>query len=451
MKRTSWLATAVALLIVIGALAVVNRLINGDNRLLRNVSVAHDLITPNADGDTDVTVISYEISRNATVSILFEDQAGAPYFFRQEKPRGAGEYRVQFSGVVDGYRLPDETVEGQIISRLLQNGRYTWRVTAVDDNGVTETASGEITIAEADTVLPLIRDLNIDPPSKEFTPNRDGISDRARPQFWLEKDVDFVRVFLLDEEGREYPITELERAVPAGERGLHIYDYDAGVDDGATPPPDGVYPLIIVAQDAEGQQVRVEDELTVRFGGVPRAEIFPPPAGFTVEWDKTAVFICDTIQFTLTVNNYGVTPIRTSGPAPGLTYDSTWNYNTVGWPTESGVFRVGIGFENELTNYPYRWAVGNLDDLEKIGDHYYLMPGERAVVTGTIRVMEPFGVRNPQPIWAGLIHEDVEISQFNNRVAPVRIQVDVPDEANRQPCAERPLPRRADDPLYLGE
>lgn len=445
------LATAVALLLVIAAVAAVNRLLNGDNRLLRNVSVAHDTITPNADGDTDVTLISYEISRNATVSIVFENEAGERFFFRQEKPRGAGEYRVQFSGVVDGYRLPGETVDGEIIFRVLQNGRYTWVVTAVDEDGHEETVTGQITVADADLVLPEIRDLNIDPPSREFTPNRDGISDRARPQFWLEKDVDSIRVFLLDENGQEYPITELERAVPAGERGLHIYDYDAGIDDGATPPPDGAYTLVVVAQDAVGQQVRVEDELTIRFGGVPWVEIFPPPAGLTVEWDKTAVFLCDTIQFTLTVNNYGTTPVRTSGPTPGLTYDSTWNYNSIGWPTESGVFRVGIGYENELTTYPYRWAVGSVDDLELIGEHYYLMPGARAVVTGSIRVVDAFGVRNPQPIWAGLIHEDVEISQFNNRVAPTRIQVDIPDEANRQPCEERPLPQRSDDPLYLGE
>ena len=42
----------------------------------------------------------------------------------------------------------------------------------------------------------------------------------------------------------------------------------------------------------------------------------------------------------------------------------------------------------------------------------------------------PFGVRNPQPVWVGLIHEDVEISQFNNRVDPHSILLDLPDEGN---------------------
>jgi hypothetical protein len=52
----------------------------------------------------------------------------------------------------------------------------------------------------------------------------------------------------------------------------------------------------------------------------------------------------------------------------------------------------------------------------------------------------PFGLRNPQPVWAGLIHEDVEISQFNNRVDPHQILVDIPDEGNIFECQERAIP-----------
>ena len=101
---------------------------------------------------------------------------------------------------------------------------------------------------------------------------------------------------------------------------------------------------------------------------------------------------------------------------------------------------MGIGYENELSNYPYRWAIGGNDDLEKIGEHYYLMPGQRAVITGGIRVVGPFGNRNPQPVWAGLIHEDVEISQFNNRVDTHDILIDMPDESNLEECEPREIP-----------
>ena len=88
----------VALVVVVTAVYLGNRLLNGDNSLLRNVQVDKSEISPNADGDSDATSISYEISRNATVSIYFENEAGDRFYFRQEKPRGAGEYSVTFSG-----------------------------------------------------------------------------------------------------------------------------------------------------------------------------------------------------------------------------------------------------------------------------------------------------------------------------------------------------------------
>ncbi|MFQ5434741.1 MAG: hypothetical protein ACE5FD_07680, partial [Anaerolineae bacterium] len=384
--------------------------------------------------------IQYQLSRNATVSIYFENEAGDRFYFRRDKPRGAGEYEVLFSGVVDGFRLPGEVIQGEILARLLADGRYTWTITATDEKGITEQQQGELTIADADPVLPEMRDFSID--RAVFTPNQDGIDDRALIQFQLMKEVEELRVFLLDDEGLEKPIAEQERDIPAKMPGRHYFDYEGGVDNKATPPPDGAYPIVAIARDAEGQQIRVEESLTIQFGGVPRADIFAPATGHTLEFNATAVALCDTLTFTVTVQNYGDTPIRTTGPAPGTMYDSDWNYNTLGWHTESGAWRVAIGYENEITNYPYRWAIGSVEDLQKIGDYYYLMPGERATVTGSIRVVNVFGDRNPQPMWAGLIHEDVEISQFNTHVDPQAILVDLPDEGNLEPCPAREIPTK---------
>lgn len=437
-KQAPFFVALIALLLVIAAVVLGWRLVNGDSSLLRDAQVADDLITPNADGVTDATQISYTLSRNADVSITFENEAGERFYFREDKPRGAGDYRVLFSGIVDGYRLPDDIVEGEILTRLLQDGTYTWTIEVTDDGGNTEVQQGQLTVADADVALPEMRDFALD--KQTFTPNRDGISDRVQAQFYLAKEVDDVRVFLQMPDGSEVPISELERDIPANMPGRHVYDYEGGVDNGATPPPDGEYPIVAVARDLEGQQMRVEDSLTIQYGGVPRADIFAPPAGDTLEFEATAVALCDTIQFTMTVENYGNTPIRTTGPVPGTEYDSDWNFNTLGWHTESGAWRAAIGFENELTNYPFRWAVGSTEDLEEIDGYYYLMPGERAVITGGIRVVGPFGDRNPQPMWAGLIHEDVEISEFNNRVDPQQILVDLPDEANRQACTPREIP-----------
>ncbi len=428
----------IAFILVIAAVAIGWRLLNGDNSLLRDVSLNSETITPNADGVTDATLLSYELSRNADVSIFFENKEGRRFYFREEKPRGSGEYQVLFSGVVDGYTLPGDEIQGEILSRLLQDGTYTWTVQATDTNGVTEMAQGSLIIAEADPDLPDLRDFTLD--YHTFTPNRDGISDRVKAQFYLAKEVDEVRVFLRMPDGSEVPISELERDIPAKMPGRHVYDYEGGVDNGATPPPDGTYPIVAEARDLEGQRIRVEDSLTIQYGGVPRADIFAPPAGDTLDFSTTAVAHCDTITFTMTVENYGTTPIRTTGPAPGTIYDSDWNYNTLGWHTESGAWRAAIGFENELTNYPYRWSLGNPEELEEIDGYLYLMPGQRAVITGGIRVVGPFGDRNPQPMWAGLIHEDVEISEFNNRVDPHSILVDLSDELNREDCGPREIP-----------
>ncbi len=439
-RNAPWLAILVAALFVVAAVLLVGRLLNGNDSLLRNAEVRDASISPNADGSDDATPIRYELSRNATVSIFLENEQGERFFFREEKPRGAGEYEVLFSGVVDGFRLPGEMIAGEILARLLPDGSYTWVIEAVDDDGVVETATGELAIVDADPVLPELRNFTLD--RDLFTPNRDGIDDRILAQFFLPKDVAEVRVFLQMPDGTEVPIAEQERNVPANATGRHYYDYEGGVDNGATPPPDGTYPIVAIAQDLEGQRVRVEDELTIQYGGVPRADIFSPPTGNTLQFSATAVPVCDTLTFTMTVENYGNTPIRTTGPEPGTVYDSNWNYNTLGWHTESGAWRVAIGYENELANYPYRWAVGNPDDLTEIDGHLYLMPGDRAVITGGIRLVDVFGDRNPQPIWAGLIHEDVEITEFNNRVDPQQILVDIPDLANRDDCPERPVPSR---------
>jgi len=250
------LVILVAAALVALAVWLVGRVLNGDDSLLRNATVRDAVITPNADGDTDATLIHYELSRNATVSIYLENAAGERFTFRQDKPRGAGEYEVLFSGVVDGYRLPGETIAGDILARLLRDGDYTWSIVATDLDGVSETQSGTLTIAAADPELPEIRNFSLD--KDTFTPNRDGIADRLLAQLYLPKEVASLRVFLQMPDGSEMPIAEQERDIPLNMPGRHYFDYEGGVDNGETPPPDGTYPLIAVAEDLEGQRVRAE-------------------------------------------------------------------------------------------------------------------------------------------------------------------------------------------------
>lgn len=446
-KRFVLVVSIVALVLVVVAVGLITRLYQGNRDLLRSAtfsvsstgSGSSETITPNADGDTDIATISYELSRNATVSIYFE-RGGERHYFRREKGRGIGDYSVNFSGVVEGYVLPNEVFASNVEARLLRDGTYTWVVEAVEENGESQQISGSLTIMEADAILPDMRGFQLD--RVHFTPNRDGIGDRLQVQFDLAKEVEQLRVFLLMPNGTEQLIEELPRDVPTKAEGRHIFDYSAGVDQGAQPPPDGVYEIVAFAQDAEGQKMRTSAPVTIQYGGVPRAEIVSPVSADTLQLNTTAVQLCDTLHFTTTVRNYGDTPIRTTGPAPGTIYDSDWNYNTLGWHTESGAWRIAIGYENELKDYAYRWGLAPIEQLTKIDDHYYLMPDQQVVVTGGIRIIDVLGERNPQPLWVGLIHEDVEISQFNNRVDPHALTIDEPPAGETVTCDVRDVPVR---------
>ena len=84
----------------------------------------------------------------------------------------------------------------------------------------------------------------------------------------------------------------------------------------------------------------------------------------------------------------------------------------------------------------------NIQDLVEEAAAVLGLAGARAVVTGGIRLVDVFGNRNPQPVWAGLIHEDVAITEFNNRVDPQAILVDIPDAANMPTCEPREIPMK---------
>lgn len=397
----------------------------GPGELLSKATMSPATISPNADGVADVTQIHYELSRNADVTIRLQGADGQIYHFRRDQPRSAGKYDVLFGGVIDGQLLPD--------------GVYTWTIEATDRAGLSRApAQGQLTIAGGASTAPRITRLTVLP--KVFTPNRDGISDRATINVYVDKAATlFVTLQNILCRGSTtpppdnptlnctpFPLAEKEGSLrKAGEEGLHEFDYDAGVDLGAEPPPDGTYVVTARVEDVVGQTSVATDTLTILNGGVPRAEIVDG----AVEFSKSSILVGDTLYFTLTVENYGAVPIRTSGPEPGYRYELDQNYNVPGFAEESGAWRVGIDFDTSQRNYPFRWAVGGPDDLittEIDGETYtYLPPGRRATITGAIRITHK-PPRSPLYFWAGLIHEDVEISSINNRVDPHFITIDSP-------------------------
>ncbi len=428
------LTALIALAALAVGLVVAHQVLYADPRLLRDVSLKPATITPNGDGKDDVAELSYVLTRNARVSITFVGADGTRYDFRHDQPRSLNRtnalspvepYHVLFSGVVNGFRRPDDRFPGEVVARVLPDGDYAWIVSATDDAGVTEAVSGSLQVREADTALPELLDFTVSP--EEFTPNQDGLDDHTFINYYLTRQAESVQVYLLGPNGERYAIAERQRGIAPGAPGRHDYDYDGGINVGLSPPPDGTYPVVAEAQDRIGQRVRVTSRLTIRDGGIPRAQIVATqPDGHALQWSATSVMISHTLYFTLTVENYGTVPIRTTGPAPGTCYDSDQNFNRFGFAEESGAWRVGIDFDTSLRNYPFRWAVGTQgQDLVQIGRYWYLPAGRRATVTGCIRLVD-VPPRNPLQFWAGLIHEDVEISDFNNRVDPHWITVQEP-------------------------
>jgi hypothetical protein len=427
MRLSLWLTILVAVSVTALALAAAWVVLNPFGPPLESASFSLETLTPNADGVTDVTRLTYRLRRPATVSVYFVDAQGERFYFRRELARESGENVVDFSGIVEPYRLPGESFASDILARVLQNGAYTWTIEARDAAGEANTLTGSLTVVEADTALPLLENLTVGPTT--FTPNQDGLDDRVRLNVYLDKDVaeGDLQVALIGPSGLEIPLAESDSSPkPSGQRGVHEYDYDGGIDNGETPPPDGEYEVRAVAEDRLGQRAMLSTTLTIARGGRPLAEIYKAQ----IDFSSDIVVLGQTLYFTVTIENYGTAPIRTTGPFSGYVYGSMdENYNATGFYQEPGAFRIGIMCDTCQNDFPWRWALGTPETLTNIPDsrgrtQYYVLPGERKVVTGGIVLDNIVPSRNPQYFWAGLIHEDVRI--LNNRADPRWITIEEP-------------------------
>ena len=442
-------------LIIVGIVGVF--VLQPPSDLIQNASMSVDVITPNADGDNDIAVLSYEISRNSKVTITFQNQETSEvFYFRSGNERSEGDYSVQFSGVVDGYVNSGETFDGAVDRRLMPNGTYEWTLTAVDDDGETQTETGALRIENADSQLPLIPAFELS--SELFTPNQDGVRDRIRVNVYLAKPAD-LQVYLENQDGVRIYLAERLLGREEGDEGNHEFDFDGGVDDGYEPPADGTYDLIAVAQDAEGQRVIRQRSVTIENGGLPQMEIAAQASGGTVcfdviKWDE-AYFndlttdgakipqpegSCSTLEtltmeqgdvltFWLTVKNYGRTPVRTHGPFPGTVYEFDQATNSLGYLERDGAWRIGISCQTSTSDFQWRWAIADPTELDVVEDpelddtFYYLADEKQAVVWGGIRMTQIFDARNPQNCWAGLIHEGVNVDTFQTNVGVRQIEI----------------------------
>ncbi len=177
-KRLLFLLTS--MILALGALAGC-----GSRDIVTDVTVRPETISPNADGSDDIAEITYTLTRPATVSLYFVDAAGESHYLRRDLPRSQGPHTAYFSGVIDEHLLPD--------------GAYTMVISAVDADGQTTSVERPFTLADGDPVPLLIENLSIYP--IEFTPNRDGITDRVTIGYYLNKEVERVTVYLLGDDG----------------------------------------------------------------------------------------------------------------------------------------------------------------------------------------------------------------------------------------------------------
>jgi len=444
-------------------LAVGSLLLSPPLPLIMYAGFDRDSISPDADGENDIAVFEYRLSRPATIDLSLTEDGGKTFFFRNGQAREAEEYSVLFSGVVDGFLLEGETVVGHVERRLLPQGTYTWQLNARTEAGEDVNASGRLLVQPGDFPLPVMSTFTVSPPV--FSPNQDGVDDRVQINIYLETDVESLDVYLVDSAGVRIPISARVEERNYGEAGRHRFDYEGGIDLGVDPPPDGAYQVLALAQDAVGQRIRLETSLTIETGGKPYAEISPQAIGVDVAFDaqpyedryftsrdyagdllglpkdseslvysqQITIPKGDLLVFRLSVENYGDVPIRTSGPPPGTVYQQEQQAATLGRFDESGAWRIGIQCSTSQASYPYRWAIAAADKLVEVFDeasgntYSYLPAKERALVWGAIR-MTTMEARNPQNCWAGLIHEDVAISLRNNHVGVRSIMTVDPGE-----------------------
>lgn len=346
-----------------------------------------------ADGSGESVSISYDLSREAAVSIFLEDSTGQRYTLRDKQTRGAGSHVFRFNGTVqaDGKDGLDQEVLG--------DGRYTYIVQATDPSQKTAEQKGQMEIVGADTTPPRITHLTAYPDT--ISPNYDAVDDVSQITYGLTKKAS-VEVFVSDSGGTRYELQSPEEKGP-GEYEITF----AGKDSTQRLLPNGVYTYTVQATDTAGNRTSAKGTVKVVDSGNPQAVIT------SIDFTPTRLMIGETLKITVKVKNVGPVTIRTQGPDPGYTYTTNDIFSSIAngkYSDKAGLWRVGVDWEGNsggARRFPFRWGFGK-----------DLAPGEEATVVGYITMQEE---EHEMWFYAGLVQE--KISYPTDRLGRTLIKV----------------------------
>ncbi len=354
-------------------------------------------LTPNGDGVGDGLLVEYEVSRPSFVTILLVDGQERVYTLRERELRPAGAYQTPF----DGTHRPDAQ---RLDRRILPNGTYRWVVRAEEEPaGVPHERSGTLTIHDARTNYPRIGDLVAQPQS--ITPNGDAQDDEMNISYALSTPAR-VEIFVTNAAG------ERSLLQPPDDQSAALYSHRWNGTSVGKLLPEGQYVLHVVASDSAGNVSEGRMDVAIAHGGLPRLEIrqvtFKPPA----------VAVGNDLEVEIRVRNAGDVPLRTMGPPPGTRYTTETNFNSFRGPDpaspplyfeRAGFWRVGVDWGLSGRPFPARWGLTS--------DLHPLLPGEEAVITGTIQVL--IGQTREVFFWAGVAQEGVGFPGGQVGVKPI--------------------------------
>ena len=336
--------------------------------LLGDVTIHPQSISPNGDEINDSATLRIPLGRRANVTVILIDGKGNEIILRVGVTRAPDDYELAFNGAVK--------VGDAGNSRVLPDGEYVFRVIVEDvDGGDREQQEATLTITNADTTPVEISDLATS--LATISPNGDAIDDEVRVSYGLNK-LSTTQVYAQAESGRRYLIE------PPLKKNATLQSHIWNGASGDKVVPDGDYQFVVEAWDEAGNFSVAYIPIRIENGGVSRLEIVD------AKISPVAVAKGGIVNIRITVKNTGETRLKTMGPPPDTLYTTEMNFATFRDPDDPnialyferpGVWRVGIGWTNAPQNLPIRW--GLFADFER-----ELLPGEEAIITGQIQVME---------------------------------------------------------------